>query len=168
MPYLSLVRIFFHIKRQFFPAPAWNEVASGIYLGRMALPSERPAATALVVDLTCEFARPAEKEAKGPAYRSLPALNRFIPNPHCFRELLSELVEYQSPIFVHCGAGYGRAAAFVAALLIARGLAADVDQAERQMRAIRVGVRLHAVQRSLVSCCGISAWNRSRERRESQ
>src|SRR3569623_1658332 len=54
------------------------------------------------------------------------------------------------PRYVHCAQGHGRSAALVAAVLIARGLAADVDAAERQMTHARPRVGLKPVQRALV------------------
>jgi protein-tyrosine phosphatase len=150
-PYLFLVRAFFHVKRIGLRKEAcWHKVAPDIYLGRIALPDELPPDVRLVVDLTCEYAEP-RRIVSTHLYRSLPALNRFIPDPESFRALLDELVDFQAPIFIHCGAGRGRAAAFASALLVARGLAQDVAEAEKRLRAVRPGVRLHEVQRALVT-----------------
>ena len=70
-----------------------------------------------------------------------------------FVALIDELQRFPGCIYVHCGAGRGRSAMVVAALLVLRGVATDAREAERQLRAIRPGVRLHAAQRATVDRC---------------
>jgi protein-tyrosine phosphatase len=163
LPYLLLVWSFFHLKRMGLRREAcWHRVAEGLYLGRRALPGELPPDTRSIVDLTCEFAEP-RSIVDSVDYRCLPSLNRYVPDPDAFRALVEELAGYSHPVFIHCGAGRGRAAAFAAALLLARGLARDVDEAEKWLRSARPGVRLHPVQRELAS----TSWSpgRSSEKR---
>jgi hypothetical protein len=151
LPYLLLVWAFFHLKRMGLRREAcWHRVADGVYLGRRPLPGELPPDARLIVDLTCEFAEP-RPIVESADYRSLPSLNRYAPDPIAFRALVGELAGYPHPIYVHCGAGRGRAAAFAAALLLARGLARNVDDAEQQLKRARPGVHLHPVQRALVN-----------------
>jgi protein-tyrosine phosphatase len=54
------------------------------------------------------------------------------------------------PVYVHCAAGHGRSAMFVAALLLASGRLASVSEAEAFMREKRPEVRLSSSQRELL------------------
>jgi len=54
-------------------------------------------------------------------------------------------------MYIHCAQGRGRSAAVAAALLIRKGLAADVDEAERMLRAARPSIRISPAQRRLVA-----------------
>ena len=93
-----------------------------------------PADCELVVDLTAEF--PADPRIIAThRYRSLPVLNRHVPSDAEFEALLDELQRFRGGLYVHCGAGRGRSAMVVAALLVLRGAASDAREAERQLRA---------------------------------
>ena len=127
----------------------FHQAAPGLLIGRRPRGFELPANCALVVDLTSEFI-----EAPGVVarcrYRCLPTLNRHVPDPAELESLLLELIDFQGVLYVHCGAGRGRSAMLVAALLVLRGHARDVAAAELQLKALRPGVRLHAAQRALI------------------
>jgi hypothetical protein len=129
----------------------FDEVAPGLFLGRRLVDAgELPAAVRLVVDLTAEFrATPGVRERCD--YRALPTLDTSVPPYSDFAALVDEAAAHPGPIYVHCAAGYGRSAAVAAAILVARGLAADVESAERTLRAVRPNVRLHPGQRAHVA-----------------
>lgn len=128
----------------------WNEVAPGLYLGRMiSRPSDLPPDVRVIVDLTSEFAMP-ESVRRGRTYHCLPTLDTSVPTYDAFAALALALAPHDGPIYVHCAAGHGRSATFAAALLVARGIATDVEDAEARLRARRPAVHLHRGQKQLV------------------
>lgn len=128
----------------------WNLVAPGLYLGRMvSRESDLPAGVRVIVDLTSELAIPGSVRA-GRRYHCLPTLDTSVPQAAPFGALARALRDEPGPIYVHCAAGHGRSATFAAALLIARGLAPDVDRAEAMLKEKRPRVHLHRGQRALV------------------
>ena len=153
LPYLSLVWAFFWAKTLGLrPEPCWHEAAPGLYVGRKPRAFELPHDCNLVLDLTCEFTEARDVVAKQ-AYRCLPILNRHIVPEAELRDLLQTLATHQGGLYVHCGAGRGRSAMVVAALLVLRGHAPDVQSAEQALAKLRPGVKLHAVQRALIARC---------------
>jgi protein-tyrosine phosphatase len=128
---------------------AWNEVSPGLYLGRIVEASALPPDTRVVVDLTSEFAASAATRL-GRDYHCLPALDTSVPCYADFAHLARRIAPHEGPVYVHCAAGHGRSATFAAALLIARGQARGVDEAEALLRAARPTVHLHRAQRALV------------------
>ncbi len=159
LPHLAASEIYFHFKRLVLKLePCWNQAAPGIYIGRRPQPRELPGDVRWIVDLTAELREPAALVRHG-HYRYLPAFNRWVPDEAGFRRLTRELAAVTEPIYVHCGSGLGRSATVVAALLILRGLAGDVDEAEQMLRRVRPRVYLHPAQRRLVTrqCAGLSA-----------
>ncbi len=164
-PYLLLTWAYFHVKRLVLREAPWQRAAPGIWLGRRVLPGELPDGVDLVVDLTAELTEP-RGVTRGKRYLCLPTLNRWVPAEADFRQLLGELASTRETLYVHCGAGLGRSASVVAALLIMRGAAADVDQAEEMLRRLRPRVRLHAEQREMVRrCCGAGPAAKERQSR---
>jgi hypothetical protein len=65
--------------------------------------------------------------------------------------LLRRAHEEAGTIYIHCAQGRGRSAALAAALLIARGMAANVDEAEAALSRARPSVRLNSAQRAWVA-----------------
>lgn len=128
---------------------AWNEVAPGLFLGRIVGAEGLPPGTRVVVDLTSEFAISAATRS-GRDYHCLPALDTSVPSYDAFARLARRIAAHPGPVYVHCAAGHGRSATFAAALLIARGRAGDVESAEAMLRAARPTVRLHGAQRAMV------------------
>ncbi len=151
LPHLAAGEVYFHLKRMVLKEPCWNQAAPGIYIGRRPRQRELPGGVRWIVDLTAELYEPGEVVRHG-HYRYLPVLNRWVPGEEAdFRRLTRELAAVTEPIYVHCGSGLGRSATVVAALLILRGLADNVDQAERRLRRVRPRVYLHPAQRELVA-----------------
>jgi protein-tyrosine phosphatase len=156
LPYLVLVWGFFWAKtlgpRR--SEACWHRAAPGLYVGRRPRAGELPDDCNVIVDLTCEFTETQDVVRKH-SYRCLPILNRHVPRESELRALLQALHAHDGGIYVHCGAGRGRSAMVVAALLVLRGHAADVERAEHALVALRPGVKLHAAQRALIArCCG--------------
>lgn len=129
----------------------FDQVAPGLYLGRRLVDvSELPADVALVVDLTAEF-RVTRGVRERCEYHSLPTLDTTVPDYEAFARLVDVTAEHRGPAYIHCAAGYGRSASVAAAVLIARGLAPDVEAAEKMLRAARPKVWLHPGQRAHVT-----------------
>jgi protein-tyrosine phosphatase len=117
-----------------------------LYAGRRVLASELPPGVALVIDLTAEFPEPRGVRT-GRAYRSLPVLDAGLPDEAAFREAVKAAAACPGAVYVHCAQGRGRTGLFVAAVLLARGLATTSAEAVARVRACRPGVRLKPAQR---------------------
>lgn len=124
-------------------------VAPGLYLSRRLHAHELPEGVERVVDLTAEFDEHAGVRA-GRTYHALPALDGHVPNEAAWHALVDEVAASPAVALVHCAAGHGRSAAFVAAVLIRRGLARDFAEAERIIKAVRPSIRIRGAQRALV------------------
>lgn len=147
-PYLVLSTLFWEVKVRLRREPVFHEIAPNLFLGRRPRgASELPPGTALVVDLTAEFAAAPGIVTAARRYRCLPTLDHDAPpNRTAFDALVREVAGYDAPVYVHCAIGRGRSALFVAAVLRARGCAADNDAAWEQVRAARPVVGLSGVQ----------------------
>lgn len=149
LPTLALLGGIWHLQRLLGREPAVDEVAPGVWVGRWLYPSELPPECGLVVDLTCEFAPHTGVLARCD-YLTLPTLDGTPPSPAQLAQV-QELRDHPGGILFHCAQGHGRSATCAAVLMIARGLAGDVEEAEATMRAARPGVRLKPVQRQAVA-----------------
>lgn len=124
-----------------------HEIVPGLWLGAWPNTSSKlPTNTALIVDLTAEFPR----RNHNADYLCLPTLDADAPTLEALTTAVAAIQASPGPVYVHCAAGHGRSATVVAAVLIARGLAQDLDDAEKQMQRIRPGVRLTPPQRKLL------------------
>src|SRR5262249_39640038 len=88
--------------------------------------------------------------ATGRNYLCLPTLDNTAPEEGAVREMVAVLAGTTSAVYIHCAAGHGRSATVAAAVLLARGLASDVKEAEALLRKARPGVRLSPEQRHLL------------------
>lgn len=129
--------------------PAWNEVAPGIFVGRMVALAQLPPGVRMMVDLSCELFRPRARPEV--TYRCMPTLDGCAPERIAFTALTAEVARFEGPVFICCAAGHGRSATLAAAVMIARGLATDVLAAEQQMQSKRALIGLGAAQRLLVT-----------------
>ncbi len=152
LPYLALTWALWHLLRLFSREPCCHEVSPGVWVGRRALARELPAGVSLVVDLTAEFPEP-RAVVRGRSYLCLPTLDTAAPERAAFVSLIERLKGHAGGIYVHCASGHGRSATVVAGLLLARGLARDVREAEQVLRRARPGVRLKKAQRALLQRC---------------
>ncbi len=149
-PYFAVAWTLWQIKSRFFSTHAWNEIAPGVRLGRRPLSrAELPPDTRCVVDLCSELPR-ALPEVPVERYVCLPTLDTSAPPDAELAALIESIAEEEGPLYLHCAMGHGRSATVAAALLIRRGLCADVDDAVRTMKKARPGVHLHAIQRAAV------------------
>jgi protein-tyrosine phosphatase len=149
LPYLLLTWFVWHVQRLLSREACCNEVAPGLWVGRRPSARELPPDVGLVVDLTAEFAAP-RRIHHGRTYLCLPVLDAYAPSEEALRQLVQKVVAWPGAVYVHCAAGHGRSAMVAAAVLLTRGLAADVKQAEGLLRRARPGVRLTPAQRRLL------------------
>jgi protein-tyrosine phosphatase len=149
LPYLLLTWLLWQLLRLTSKEPCCHEVVTGIWVGRRAYARELPADISMVVDLTAEFPEP-RGVRKGRSYVCLPTLDTTAPAAAALREVVRRVDEHSGNVYIHCASGHGRSATVAAALLLARGLATDVAQAESLLRSRRPGIRLTRVQRVLL------------------
>jgi protein-tyrosine phosphatase len=80
----------------------------------------------------------------------VPTLDARATDDAAFGAVLDRVTAAEGPVYIHCAYGFGRSAALVAAVLIRRGLARDVDEAVAMLAKARPGVRLYPRQRDVV------------------
>ncbi|HEY6880234.1 MAG TPA: hypothetical protein VI299_19555, partial [Polyangiales bacterium] len=124
----------------------WHEVSRGLYLGRRVQHWEAPARIGLVLDMTAEFVEPVELRT-GRRYVCVPTFDASAPPPLLLADAIEGILSYQGTIYVHCAAGHGRSAMAMAVLMVARGVADDLDDAIARMQRARTRVNLRTTQR---------------------
>ena len=138
--------------------PTPDEVADGVWLGRIPTRAERNAIGARsLVDLTAEL--PADMD--GVVYRSVPMLDLVVPSERQLDaavEAVESLREHR-PTLVFCALGYSRSAMVVAAWLLATGRAGSVEEATAIIRGARPPVVLKDAHRRR-----LAAWAGARSR----
>ena len=146
-PYLLLTEGLWHIQRWLSREAVCNEVAPGLWLGRRPLDGELPGGVGMVVDLTAEF--PAARTIRAlPGYRCLPTLDASVPDAAALQALIGTIVNWrQGGVYIHCASGHGRSAMVTMAVLLAKGLAVDISDAEAKVRAARPQIGLRPCQR---------------------
>jgi hypothetical protein len=137
LPYLVAFRIACALMRWWRGPDAPTPVAPGLWVAGRLETGAFPAGVTHVVDLVAEY--PAPRWVRGlPGYRNLPVLDGGQPpSTREFLDLVRELQDVTGGVLVHCDSGRGRAPTMAAAILIARGLAPDVDAALALVRARR-------------------------------
>jgi protein-tyrosine phosphatase len=146
LPYFLFTWATWHVQRLLSLELCHNEVAAGLWIGRRAYDGELPPETNCVVDLTSEFFEPRAVRTKH-TYICLPTLDARATDAGELRGLVERLAPMRESIYIHCAQGHGRSAALAAAVLLRRGLAGSVDEAERMIRAARPAIRLSRRQR---------------------
>jgi protein-tyrosine phosphatase len=147
-PYFLLTWLTWHVERMLSRENVADEISPDVWVGRRPFVHELPPGVRVVVDLTAEFAAaPAVRRHVGDV--SAPVLDGTAPEAVMLRELLDRLRDEEGILF-HCASGHGRSATLAAALMISRGLAANVEQAEAEARRRRPGIRMNAAQRALL------------------
>lgn len=129
--------------------PQADEVADGVYLGRVPGRTEA-SAFAAIVDLSGELPCPAMTTLETPQdYQSLPTLDLIVPDREILQQAAKAIEHHhqQGPVLVCCALGYSRSASAVAAWLLLNGHCASASQAEALIRQARPGVVLHPAHR---------------------
>jgi protein-tyrosine phosphatase len=162
LPYLGLTWLVWHLQRRLSREPCCHAVAPGLWLGRRPYAHEVPPSVSLIVDLTAEFSEPGAVRV-GRTYLCVPTLDSAATDEKTFRDLVETIAGWQGGVYVHCALGHGRSAAVAAAVLLARGLASTVREAEQMLRQARPGVRLKKAQRALLALTTSNAASGCRE-----
>jgi hypothetical protein len=137
LPYLVAFRIACALIRRARPPDAPTEVVPGLWIAGRVDARSFPPGVRHVVDLVAEYDAPAWERAL-PGYRSLPVLDGGQPpSANAFLDVVRDLRDVHEPVLVHCDSGRGRAPTMAAAILVARGIAPDVESALALVRARR-------------------------------
>ncbi|MBX3247802.1 MAG: hypothetical protein KF901_11535 [Myxococcales bacterium] len=144
-PFFVAVALARLLQRAITREAPWDEVAPDLYVGRPVTLAALPERAATVVDLTAELLE-AREVRDACHYVCLPVLDGTAPSPEALAELARRALASPAPHYVHCAAGHGRSAMLAAVLLVARGEASDVGDAERLMKRARPRVRLTRAQ----------------------
>ena len=83
----------------------------------------------------------------GRTYICLPTLDAMAPRVADLCRAVETVAKWDGPVCIHCALGHGRTGTFAAAVLVARGLAADIPAALTMLRAVRPGIRLNSTQK---------------------
>jgi protein-tyrosine phosphatase len=149
LPFLALVLLIYHLRRMIARGPCCQQVLPGLWLGRRPQPHEIPPDVELVVDLTAEMHEPRRIPAAR-EYVCFPILDATSPTLDEVRAILEAMNSCRGSVYLHCAAGHGRSATIAACVMIQRGQASTVEEAETHLRRIRPGVTLNRAQRSLI------------------
>lgn len=150
VPYLAVQAVVWRLATRLRPAAAACEVAAGLHIGRRPLAHEVPCDVRSVIDLTAEFGEP-RGVSTGRRYVCLPTLDGTAPGDAELDRVVEDLAARREPALVHCANGHGRSALVVACTLVARGDAADADDAMRRVRAVRHRARLNSIQKAALA-----------------
>ncbi|HEY6305899.1 MAG TPA: dual specificity protein phosphatase family protein [Candidatus Angelobacter sp.] len=127
--------------------PAAQEIAGGVWLGRVPARHERERLRiASVVDLAPEL----PIDADGIAFRSVPILDLMVPEDGDLEDAVNAIEGFKTarPTLVCCALGYSRSAMATAAWLVASRTAPSVDSAIALLRARRRRVVLSTAHRA--------------------
>ena len=149
LPYLLLTWLLWYAQTRLSREAAWNEIVPGLRLGGRISAEQMPPGVTLVVDLTSEFGEPRGLR-QGRSYHCLPALDNAAPEREAFCDVVRQVSGWEGGVYVHCALGHGRSALVVAAVVMARGLAATPEEAVALVRQARPGVRLNRGQRAFL------------------
>jgi protein-tyrosine phosphatase len=149
MPYLLITLGVWYLIRWTIPESSADEIAPGIWVARRPLHGEIPSTVRCVVDVTAEF-WVGRRVRDGRDYLCFPTLDGHVCDDCAFAQAAKRIADFEGPVLIHCAQGHGRSAALAAAVLIARGLADDPEQAEAILIAARPGIALKPRQRQLV------------------
>lgn len=145
LPFLGPVWGYWNIRRPRLTEAPWHELLPDLVIGRRLLDREFDLEVDHLVDLTCEYAeRPMQR--RHPGYLCLPIVDGAAPPPAVLHQYVEKLQQLEGRIYLHCAEGHGRTATVAAAMLLARGLADDVDEALARITAIRPKAQLYAGQ----------------------
>ncbi|MEZ6037266.1 MAG: hypothetical protein R3F29_07280 [Planctomycetota bacterium] len=153
-PFLLPLWAYWHVRRPLWSEQAAHRLLPELVIGRRLLGHELGQVEQLLdvkfehlVDLTCEYAEAAAVRRR-PGYLSLPIVDGCAPRVEELVELVQRLHQLDGPMFLHCAMGHGRASMVAAALLLARGVTTDLDEALLRIRTVRPKARPYAEQKT--------------------
>ena len=123
-----------------------NKTVDKIYRKvKRAFSNELPSQVETIVDLAAEF--PAPKRVKDNFhYFSFPMLDAAALNTEMMLNLLTALKGNNSNLYIHCDQGHGRSATVVAVVLVLKGFADSLVNAEQIIKSKRPKVNIHKEQ----------------------
>ncbi|MCW3060863.1 MAG: putative protein-tyrosine phosphatase [Capsulimonas sp.] len=150
LPYLAVTWGLWEIQKRLSREERSHEIVKGLWLGRRCSESELPPGTMLVADLTAEFGEPRGVRT-GRGYICLPTMDAAAPSLPEFERMVSAITACPGAVYVHCALGHGRSATVMAAVLMAQGRVAAVEEAIGIVKAARPGIEINSVQRGLLN-----------------
>lgn len=145
LPFLGPVWLYWHVRRPRLEEAPWHELLPDLVIGRRLLDSEFDLDVDHIVDLTCEYsAAPGQRRHKG--YLCLPIVDGAAPPVAVLQQYSEKLQQLEGRIYLHCAEGHGRTATMAAMLLLARGVATDVEDALEKVFSVRPKARPYAGQ----------------------
>jgi hypothetical protein len=142
-PYYALNFLVWNVLRWRSSEAATQQINAELSVGRRLSGSEFIDSFANVIDLTAEFAEPANIR-KHPGYQCLPILDAAAPSPDALHMPISGLRPGAS--WVHCAQGHGRTGLFALALLLKQGQVQSISEGLQMLRSVRPGIALNAKQ----------------------
>lgn len=151
LPYLALTWIVWRVHHWVARGPIWNEVSSGVFVGRRCRLRQLPPEASTVIDFTAEFAGDKESRVKL-NWLSIPVLDGCAPDSASFEQGFNfRDGTRRSGIYLCCANGHGRSATFACALLLKTRVAQTEDEAIAIVSQRRPGASLNPEQRRSLS-----------------
>ena len=144
-PFLVVAQIIRRVQLRLLGENPWDEVAPGVYVGRLVRADELPDDVVSVIDMTAEFLEdPAIRERFD--YYCLPTLDGTALSLGSLLEFARIVVAAEGPLYVHCAAGHGRSSMVASIVLVTRELGPDVRAVEALMKKARPRVHIGRAQ----------------------
>jgi hypothetical protein len=155
LPYPALGGTTLYLARWFDREGLLNQVAPGIYIGRLPFPFElsalREAGIGGILNLCWEFPRLSGTDGEsGMGTAHVPILDGSPPSDRQFWEAVRWVARWRAEgrvVLIHCAQGHGRSATITAAVLLLLGLASDLELALLMVRAARPLAKPSRMQR---------------------
>ncbi|NND97615.1 MAG: phosphatase [Pirellulaceae bacterium] len=149
LPYVLYASAVWHFMRLLSREPKANSLGDDLVLSRRLLGHELPNEIASVVDLTCEFTEP-QLGWQIDSYTCYPMLDGSAATSDQIRELVTDIIQMPKPVLIHCAQGHGRTGLVAAAVLLVSGRVQTAADAIAMVQAVRPGVELNRMQRSVL------------------
>lgn len=150
LPFLLLIWMKWRISKFLANEECWNKIIPNLYLGRRAFANELPDDIIMIVDLAAEFPAPINVESVA-EYLSCPTLDNSAMDLKLLQKSVNSITACRGGVYVHCAQGHGRSATVVGAVLLARGVAGNTEEAVALMKKARPKVLLNRHQRRLLN-----------------
>lgn len=154
IPFLLGLRVYNAIARGRDDMPAWHPVDDKLYVGRRLFGSDieqlKQQGITAILDVTAEFdALDWSSENAEISYLNIPVLDHKAPSEQQIHQAIQWIQQQHqqgNKVLVHCALGRGRSVFMVAAYLLARTKAGDVDSVLDQIQQRRRVARLNRLQ----------------------
>ena len=150
LPYFLLSWILWRLQTGLTHEPKVGQVAPGLWIGGRVGLEQLPDGVSQVIDLAAEFPE-SRRVVSSTRYLSIPVLDGTPPPVDSLVNVAEQFAKSTSLIYVHCALGHGRSATMAAGILLFRGMAADVDDAEPIVRAARPRIRINRNQKAMLA-----------------